>query len=138
MTTIPQLKQETSRRTAIDGGQRRGVVGGAYDFAVGFSRQPLPNGRRFASITNTGAAGIKATDASTCLWLDLVILRPETVESFPAKMPPTATNFKLSTAEETRVGRKEIANGVKQQLSGIRFLGVETFYLQNPPAAYTS
>ena len=35
-----------------------------FDFAVGFSRQPLPTGNRFAIVTNAGGPGIMATDAA--------------------------------------------------------------------------
>ena len=133
MTTHLQQTRMVSDRAAERGQEHRVCVGQAYDFAVGFSRQPLPNGRHFAIITNTGAAGVFATDASTCHRLDLTILRPETVEPFPAKMPPTATNFRLSTAEEARVGLNEKANGVKQQRSGLWPLGVEIFWATHPP-----
>ena len=133
MATNPYRTRIVSYRTAERCREHRVCVGRVTDFAVGFSRQPLPNGRHFAFITNTGAAGISATDASTCQRLDLAILRPETVEPFPAKLPPTATNFCLSTAEEAVTGRNEIANGVKQQLSGMRFLGVEVFPTTHPP-----
>jgi hypothetical protein len=137
MTTIPQQKHAESRRAVKSCRTGRACVGMVNDFAVGFSRQPLPNGRRFAIITNTGAAGISATHASTCYRLDLAILRPETVEPFRAKLPPTATNFNLSTAEEARVGRKEIANGVKQQLSGAWPLGVEIFRTAHSPGYWS-
>ena len=63
-----------------------------FDFAVGFSRQPLPRGNRFAIVTNAGGPGIMATDAAIRHGLDLTTLRPETIESLQAKLPPTA-NF---------------------------------------------
>ena len=63
-----------------------------FDFAVGFSRQPLPKGNRFAIVTNAGGPGIMATDASIRHGLELAKLRPETLESLKAKLPPTA-NF---------------------------------------------
>jgi acetyl coenzyme A synthetase (ADP forming)-like protein len=64
-----------------------------FDFAVGFSRQPLPKGNRFAIVTNAGGPGILATDAAIRHGLELALLRPETVESLEAKLPPTA-NFR--------------------------------------------
>lgn len=127
MITIPQATQVVSHRTAQGCRQGRVARGGADNFAVGISSQPLPNGRYFASHTYTGAPGISATDASTCQRFDLPILRPETVEPFPVKLPPTATNFYLSTAAGTRVGRKKITNGVKQQMFSARSCGVEIF-----------
>ena len=63
-----------------------------FDFAVGFSRQPLPKGNRFAIVTNAGGPGIMATDAAIRYGLELAKLRPETLESLKAKLPPTA-NF---------------------------------------------
>jgi len=64
-----------------------------FDFAVGFSRQPLPKGNRFAIVTNAGGPGIMATDAATRYGLELAKLRPETLESLKAKLPPTANSF---------------------------------------------
>ncbi|MGH8597950.1 MAG: acetate--CoA ligase family protein, partial [Gammaproteobacteria bacterium] len=61
-----------------------------FDFAVGFSRQPLPKGNRFAIVTNAGGPGIMATDAAIRYGLELATLRPETLESLKAKLPPTA------------------------------------------------
>ena len=63
-----------------------------FDLAVGFSRQPLPSGNRFAIVTNAGGPGIMATDAAIRHGLELAKLRPETLESLKAKLPPTA-NF---------------------------------------------
>jgi acetyl coenzyme A synthetase (ADP forming)-like protein len=64
-----------------------------FDFAVGFSRQPLPKGNRFAIVTNAGGPGIMATDAAIRYGLELAKLRPETLESLKAKLPPTANLF---------------------------------------------
>ena len=63
-----------------------------FDFAVGFSRQPLPKGNRFAIVTNAGGPGIMATDAAIRYGIELAKLRPETLDSLKAKLPPTA-NF---------------------------------------------
>jgi acetyltransferase len=52
----------------------------------------LPKGNRFAIVTNAGGPGIMATDAAIRYGLELAILRPETLESLKAKLPPTA-NF---------------------------------------------
>lgn len=115
------------------------LVNEPFDFAVGFSRQPLPKGNRFAIVTNTDGPGIKATDATIRYGLDLTILRPETIESLRAKLPPTANFFEavatslrdddvaggLSIAERARVGFEQITNGVKQKLPGMRLLGLD-------------
>lgn len=107
----------------------------SFDFAVGFSRQPLPTGNRFASLTNASGPGIRATDATARRGLDLTTLRPETVESVTAKCSPTAnvilpgpTAGTLSTSERARVGlENKLTNGVKQKLPGAGLLGVESF-----------
>jgi acyl-CoA synthetase (NDP forming) len=54
-----------------------------HSFAVGFLRQPLPNGMRFAIVTNTGLHGIKTTDACARFGSDPI--------GASAKLPPTAT-----------------------------------------------
>jgi hypothetical protein len=95
------------------------------DFAVGFSRQPLPKGKRFAAVLNTDRAGVKATDATIWWGLDPAKLRPETIEAHWAKLPPTAT---ISNSEEARIGHQKITNGVKQTSPGMWLLGVESFH----------
>jgi acetyltransferase len=72
---------------------RADTVEELFDFAVGFSRQPLPKGNRFAIVTNAGGPGIMATDAAIRYGLELAKLRPETLESLKAKLPPTANFF---------------------------------------------
>ena len=72
---------------------RADTVEELFDFAVGFSRQPLPKGNRFAIVTNAGGPGIMATDAAIRHGLELAKLRPETLESLKAKLPPTANLF---------------------------------------------
>jgi hypothetical protein len=105
-----------------------------FDFAVGFSRQPLPKGNRFAIVTNTDGPGIMATDAPIRCGLELAKLRPETLKPCKAKLPPTANVFPpgppagtFSMTECARAGCKKITNGVKQKLLGTRRLGMETF-----------
>jgi acyl-CoA synthetase (NDP forming) len=93
-----------------------------FDFAVGFSRQPLPKGNRFAVVTKADGSSVMATDAPIRRGLELTTLRPETIESSKAKLPPTA---KISTAEDAGAGFKKITNGVKQRAPGARLLGVE-------------
>lgn len=155
MTTSPQHRPEVypatdGCKTACGVGRFRAIrfAGNSRadakerfpNFAVGFSRQPLPKGNRFAIVTNAGGPGIMATDAAIRHGLELAKLRPETLESLKAKLPPTANLFhrndvdqshvgdllpSISTAEEARAGFNEITNGVKQKLPGARLLGVE-------------
>lgn len=108
-----------------------------FHFAVGFSRQPLPKGKLFASATNDDGAGIKATDATICQGCELAILRPETLAAPLAKMRPTANLFppavrgvQLSHRAQAgvlRVGlKKQITNtnGVKRKLPDPEHLGL--------------
>ena len=134
---LPVVHRETHRCSEIP--HAAFLVNEPFDFAVGFSRQPLPKGNRFAIVTNTDGSGIKATDATIRYGLDLTILRPETIESLQAKLPPTAilseaaaTSHRdgdvareFSMAERARVGFQQITNGVKQKLPGMRLLGLD-------------
>lgn len=108
-----------------------------FQFAVGFSRQPLPKGKRFAFATNDDGSGITATDATIRPGCELAILRPETLAAPSAKLRPTANPFSAarraawlllqSQAEVARVGlKKQIknTNGVKRKLPGPDHLGL--------------
>ena len=105
------------------------------DFAVGFSRQPLPKGRNFALVTNAGVPGIRATDATTRCGLDLISLRPEINESLKAKLLPTATISpwphahrvwpNQSFSARASAGYNIITNGVRQELFGMWLCGEE-------------
>lgn len=99
MTTFVSMPPEVSSSRPTAGvsvrrpsGLRAATMERFFDFAVGFSRQPLPKGNRFAIVTNTDGPGIMATDAAIRRGLELTTLRPETNESYKAKLPPTA-NF---------------------------------------------
>jgi len=127
------MKTSVTRLQDAPVAQTAGAFADTFDFAVGFSRQPLPTGNRFAIVTNASGPGIRATDATARLRLDLT-MRPETHESVPAKLPPTANvlfpvtgDGTFSTSERARVGLEKITNGVKQKLTGARLLGVESF-----------
>lgn len=106
------------------------------DFAVGFSRQPLPKSQCFAIVTNRGGTGIRATDATARCGLDLISLRPEIHTPITAKRLPTANFFQSprwakarrqsSIATGPRAGHNKITNGVRQELFGARLPGVET------------
>jgi hypothetical protein len=69
------------------------------------------------------APGVTATDASIRRF-DPAILRPETIEPPAVRRLPTASFSTVSTSERTGVGPNKNANGVKQQLLGVRFFGV--------------
>ncbi|MCB4756784.1 MAG: acetate--CoA ligase family protein [Elusimicrobia bacterium] len=63
-----------------------------FDYAIAFSRQPLPKGDRIAIITNAGGPGIMATDAAIRYGLKLAPLEEETKNELRKVLPPTA-NF---------------------------------------------
>lgn len=69
------------------------------DFAVGFLRQPLPTGNRFAVVTKADGPRIMATDAAICCGLELAKLRPETLETLKAKRPPTANGIEPAAGQ---------------------------------------
>jgi len=115
------------------------------DFAVGFSRQPLPKGKCFALLTKVGGPCIKATDAASCYGFELAKLRPEKLDARLAKLPPTATFFSKktairgmslnnSTSKKARIGLEKITNGVKQQLPGMWLFGGEVISSPHSPA----
>lgn len=116
-----------------------------FDFAVGFSRQPLPIGNRFTQVTNTSGPGIKATDATAGDGFELAKLRPETLKPYRVKLPPTAnvlssrcTAGSISITESARAGFEKITNGVKQKLPSARRLGMESFSNLSPDRGMTA
>ena len=61
-----------------------------FDYAVAFSPQPLPKGKRVAVVTNAGGPGIMATDACIRYGLEMAPLDEATVERMRPHLPPTA------------------------------------------------
>jgi acetyltransferase len=62
-----------------------------FDMAMAFTSQPRPRSRRVAVVTNSGGPGILAADAMEPQGLELVELRPETVERLRPLFPPEAS-----------------------------------------------
>ena len=58
-----------------------------FDFAEGFSYQPLPKGKRIAIVTNAGGPGIIATDFLKQYGLELAELSPKTKKKLRQKLP---------------------------------------------------
>ncbi len=56
-----------------------------------FDYQPLPKGRRIGIISNTGGAGVLATDAASKLNLEIPNLEKETQEELHQILPPMAS-----------------------------------------------
>jgi acetyltransferase len=62
-----------------------------FDFALAFSRAPLPKNDSVAVLTNAGGPGIMATDAIERGGLKLAAFSGETRESLQQALPPTAS-----------------------------------------------
>ncbi|ABK43616.1 CoA-binding domain protein [Magnetococcus marinus MC-1] len=70
--------------------QRVETISELFEYAQGFSQQPLPKGNRIAIVTNAGGPGIMATDALERHGLQLATLSDATKSRLKAKLPPTA------------------------------------------------
>ncbi|BBO90209.1 acetate--CoA ligase family protein [Desulfosarcina ovata] len=70
--------------------QRVEGVNELFHYAMAFSRQPLPKGRRIAIVTNAGGPGIMATDAAIRSGLKLAPFSSDTEEQLKTHLPPTA------------------------------------------------
>jgi acetyltransferase len=77
-----------------------------FDYAVAFSRQPLPEGEGVAILTNAGGPAIMATDACERLGVHLASLDSETVNALHESLPPAAALYNpvdvLGDADATR------------------------------------
>ena len=70
--------------------QRVEGINELFHYAMAFSRQPLPRGRRIAIVTNAGGPGIMATDAAVRQGLKMAGFSAATTETLKACLPPTA------------------------------------------------
>lgn len=70
-----------------------GSVEELFDFAEGFSRQPLPAGPGTAILTNAGGPAILATDACERYGVTLANLGSDTIEALRAILPPAAALY---------------------------------------------
>ena len=70
--------------------QRVEGINELFHYAMAFSRQPLPKGRRIAIVTNAGGPGIMATDAAIRHGLKLAAFTDETTAALKTNLPPTA------------------------------------------------
>ncbi len=62
-----------------------------FDYARAFAYQPPLKGDHIAIVTNAGGPGILATDALERAKLDIVRLKPETIEKLMEKLPGAAS-----------------------------------------------
>lgn len=72
---------------------RAATVQDLFDYALGFSSQPVPQGRRLAIITNAGGPGIMAADESERRGLWLADFNPHTVENLHRALPAEASVY---------------------------------------------
>ena len=70
--------------------QRVEGINELFHYAMAFSRQPLPKGRRIAIVTNAGGPGIMATDSAVRNGLKLAEFTEETTAKLKESLPPTA------------------------------------------------
>jgi acetyltransferase len=70
---------------------RADSIGDLFDFAIAFSRQPLPRAGGIAIITNAGGPGIMATDAAERSGLSLASFHPTTLERLRTVLPAAAS-----------------------------------------------
>ena len=63
-----------------------------FDYAVAFSKLPVPEGPRVAIITNAGGPGIMATDAAIRSDLEMAAFEEKTVKELRKHLPPSS-NF---------------------------------------------
>ena len=62
-----------------------------FDCAMGFSKQPLPRGKRVAIVSDAGGPAIMCTDFLVQHGMELAALAPETVEGMRPHATPEAT-----------------------------------------------
>lgn len=71
--------------------QRVETIAELFNYALAFSRQPVPKGNRVAIVTNAGGPGIVATDAAIRYGLTLSRFSESTKEKLIQQLPPTAS-----------------------------------------------
>ena len=62
-----------------------------FDYALAFSNQPLPSGKRVAIVTNAGGPGIIATDACVSLGLEMSTFEKNTYKKLEDVLPEEAS-----------------------------------------------
>lgn len=72
---------------------RADSVEALWDYASGFSRQPLPQGNRVGVITNSGGPGVITADAIERAGMKLAHLNGKTIEALKARLPLKGTVY---------------------------------------------
>lgn len=70
--------------------QRVENINELFNYAVAYSRQPIPKGRNIAIVTNAGGPGILATDAAVRHELTLAEFSDSTKQALKEHLPPAA------------------------------------------------
>ena len=77
-----------------------------FDYAIAFSRQPIPKSNRVGIITNAGGPGILTTDACIRYGMSIPTPTPETISTLKAFLPAAAALNNpidmIGDADETR------------------------------------
>ncbi|MEJ5376396.1 MAG: acetate--CoA ligase [bacterium] len=71
--------------------QRVETIAELFNYALAFSRQPVPKGNKVAIVTNAGGPGIVATDAAIRYGLTLSRFSEATQDRLRTQLPPTAS-----------------------------------------------
>jgi acetyltransferase len=61
-----------------------------FDYAIAFSRQPIPRSNRVGIVTNAGGPGILTTDACIRYGMSIPTLTPETISTLKTLLPAAA------------------------------------------------
>ena len=67
-------------------------MGELFDFAIAFTHQPLPKGRRIGILTHSGGPGVFMSDACIELGLEVPILSDKTQRRLKEILPPVGSN----------------------------------------------
>jgi len=81
-----------------------------FDYAMAFSNQPIPAGKKIAIITNAGGPGILTTDLSVKYGLSLAGFSMVTINKLRSKLPPAAAIYNpVDVLGDARADRYEFA-----------------------------
>lgn len=81
-----------------------------FNYAIAFTYQPMPKGKRLAIVTNAGGPGVLATDAAIKAGLEMAKFTDETTSVFKKSLPKTA-NIKnpVDVIGDARADRYNVA-----------------------------
>jgi acetyltransferase len=92
-----------------------------FDFAVGFARQPLPEGPGLVILTNAGGPAILATDACERSGVGLASLEPETITALREALPAAAALYNpVDVLGDAPPERYEVAGSILAKDPNVR------------------